>query len=66
MNLVFLLRSRKFWIAAVTIVSLVLMAMGREELPVERIADSIATIAAVLIGSIAAEDMARKLAGGSE
>jgi hypothetical protein len=64
MNLLFLLKSRKFWLAAVTIVSMVLASQGRDELPVEAVADAIAIIVSVLIASIAAEDIGRKMSGG--
>lgn len=64
MNLLFLLKSRKFWIAVVSLASVLLVGMGRAELPVGDIVDAIVTIVSVLIASIAAEDMARKLAGG--
>lgn len=64
MNLLFLLKSRKFWLALVTVVSLVLVSLGRDELPIEQVADSIAMLVSVLIAAIAAEDMARHLRGG--
>lgn len=64
MNLLFLLKSRKFWIAVVSLASVLLVGMGRAELPVDAVVDAIVTIVSVLIASIAAEDMARKLAGG--
>lgn len=63
-GLLSLLRSRKFWVALLTIVGMVSVALGREDVPVEALADAIATIVAVWLGAVAVEDAARKLSGG--
>lgn len=57
----YLARSRKFWIAVVSMVSVVLVGLGRPELPVESIVDSIEVIAGVLIAAIAIEDAGRHI-----
>lgn len=66
MNLLFLLKSRKFWVSLVTIVSLLLVSYGQDELPVDALTDAIVVIVSVLVASIAVEDAARNLRGGGE
>lgn len=56
-----LLRSRKFWLSLVGLISVVWVALGNEELPVEQLVDAIVTIVGVLVAAIAAEDVAHKL-----
>lgn len=56
-NLLYLLKSRKFWISVVGLISVIYVAVtGRDELPVEALVDAIVVIITVLVGSIALED----------
>lgn len=56
-NLLYLLKSRKFWLSLVGLASVVYVAVtGRDELPVDALVDAIVTIVTVLVGSIALED----------
>jgi hypothetical protein len=59
MGFVYLLRSRKFWVAVLAVVSQVTVAAGYGEIDPE-LATAITVVASVLIGSIALEDAARK------
>lgn len=58
-----LLRSRKFWLSLVGLISVVWVALGNDELPVESLVDAIVTIVGVLVAAIAVEDTAAKLRG---
>jgi hypothetical protein len=61
MAILYLLRSRKFWVAVLAIISQVSVALGYGEID-PALATAITVIASVLIAAIAGEDMARAYA----
>lgn len=61
MAVVFLLRSRKFWVALLAVISQVSVALGYGEID-PALATGITVLASVLIAAIAGEDMARAYA----
>lgn len=61
MAILYLLRSRKFWVALLAVVSQVSVALGYGEID-PALATAITVIASVLIAAIAGEDMARAYA----
>ena len=59
-----LLRSRKFWTALAALAGVVLTeALGWDEASASSLADALVVVATVLIGAIAVEDAAEKIAG---
>ena len=59
-----LLKSRKFWIAIVGILSVVLNeSFGMDEVSVKSLSDAIVVIVGILIAAIAIEDSAEKIRG---
>ena len=58
-----LLKSRKFWLAMGAIGVAVAVAFGAPEATATELADKIVAIVLVLVGAIAAEDVATKLRG---
>ncbi len=66
MNLDFLkalLQSRKFWLAFLAVLAAVVM-FAQGAITAEQLVDAIVVLVGVLIGSIAAEDVAKKISGG--
>lgn len=55
-QLVWVLKSRKFWASLIGLAAVIIAALGLPELPEDKLIDAIVTIITVYVGSIAVED----------